>query len=68
MEFNREKAIQALVDNDKDFILNGDGGGLEWLQSILENGHTGYTDQSDTELFQECRARDLPTEQFMDTE
>lgn len=68
MEFNREKAIQALVDNDKDYILNGDGGGLEWLGTILESGHTGYTDQTDTQLFQECVAREVPIDQFMVTE
>lgn len=69
VKFDREKAIQALVDNDKDFILNGDGGGLEWLGTILESGHTGYTDQTDIQLHQECKARDLPVNQYTeDTE
>jgi hypothetical protein len=65
MEFNREKAIEALIDADKDYILNGDGGGLEWLSAILENGHTGYTMQTDTELTQECKERDLPLDHYM---
>lgn len=65
--FNREGAIEALIDNDKDYVLNGDGAGLEWLASILETGHTGYRHQLDYDLLQECLERDIPDERYWTT-
>lgn len=62
--FNREGAIEALVDNDKDYILNGDGGGIEWLENRLELGHTGYRHQLDHELLQDCMERDIPEDRY----
>jgi hypothetical protein len=63
--FNRERAIEALVDNDRDFIFNQDAG-LEWVESILRRGFTGYNDQSDPELHQECLERDIPEFEYFD--
>lgn len=62
--FNREGAIEALVDNDKDYILNGDGGGLEFLHNMLDEGHTGYRHELDHILLQRCIERDIPDHRY----
>lgn len=64
--FNREGAIDALVDSDKDYILNNDGG-LEWLESILKGGHTGYQQLFDAQLVQECMERNIPDSKYWTT-
>lgn len=64
--FNRDRAIDALLDNDRDYIVNGDGGGLEWIESVLRGGFTGYDNMSDPELHQECLERDIPESYFFD--
>lgn len=64
--FNRGKAIESLLDNDRDYILNGDGGGLEWIEWVLRSGFTGYDNFTDDELVQECLERDLPDSHYFD--
>ena len=48
--FNRELAIEALVDNDFDYINNDDGSGMEYLRYRLETGFTGYRQMLNAEL------------------
>lgn len=63
--FNREKAIDALVSNDLDYVENT-GSGREWLESILLRGFVGYEHQSDDRLYQECLERDIPESFYFD--
>jgi hypothetical protein len=56
--FNREKAIQELVDNDFDTVMNSDYG-VELLRSILDSGFKGYRAMSDEELIMELEQRDI---------
>ena len=56
--FNREKAIQELVDNDFDTVMNSDYG-VELLRSILDSGFKGYRAMSDDELIMELDQRDI---------
>jgi hypothetical protein len=56
--FNRERAIQELVDNDFDTIFNSDYG-VELVRSILDSGFKGYRDMSDEELMMELEQRDI---------
>jgi len=56
--FQREQAIQELVDNDFDTIMNSDYG-VELLRSILDSGFTGYRGMTDEELIIELEQRDI---------
>jgi|1048.fasta_scaffold80538_2 hypothetical protein len=47
---DREAAVKWLVNKDFEFINEGDGAGLELLDSILENGFKGYGNYTDEEL------------------
>ena len=47
---DREVAIQWLCQKDFEFITEGDGAGLELLDSILADGFKGYGNYSDKEL------------------
>jgi hypothetical protein len=47
---DREAAVKWLVNKDFEFINEGDGAGLEMLDSILENGFKGYGNYTDEEL------------------
>jgi hypothetical protein len=47
---DREAAIQWLCQKDFKFINEGDGAGLELLDSILEDGFKGYGNYTDREL------------------
>ena len=49
-EADREAAIQWLCQKDFEFINEGDGAGLELLDSILEDGFKGYGNYTDREL------------------
>jgi hypothetical protein len=49
-EADRAVAIQWLCQKDFEFINEGDGAGLEMLDSILENGFKGYGNYTDEEL------------------
>ena len=59
--FNREKAIQELVDNDIDSIMRdaNECGDLSVLAFILEEGFKGYTNYTDEKLMQELTERDI---------
>ena len=59
--WNREKAIQDLVDNDLDTIMRdaNECGDLSVLAYILETGFKGYNNYTDNALLQELRERDL---------
>lgn len=63
--FNREGAIEALVRSDMDYILQGDGGGLELLESVLKYGTKGYDAELDTVLCTECMQRDIPESEYL---
>ena len=63
--FNRQKAIESLIDSDVEYVLNT-GSGLEWLQSTLRHGFQGYDNYTDHELVQECLERDLPDSYYFD--
>ena len=47
---DREEAIQYLCQKDFEFITEGDGAGLELLDSILDSGFKGYGNYTDKEL------------------
>ena len=47
---DREAAIQWLCQKDFEFINEGDGAGLELLDSILKDGFKGYGNYTDREL------------------
>ena len=49
-EADREVAIEYLCERDFDFINEGDGAGLELLDSILDSGFKGYGNYTDREL------------------
>jgi hypothetical protein len=56
--FDRELAIQELVDNDFDTVMNSDYG-VELLRSILDSGFKGYRGMTDEELIMELEQRDI---------
>ena len=56
--FDRELAIQELVDNDFDTVMNSDYG-VELLRSILDSGFKGYRAMTDEELIMELEQRDI---------
>jgi hypothetical protein len=47
---DREAAIRWLCQKDFEFITEGDGAGLELLDSILDSGFKGYGNYTDKEL------------------
>lgn len=47
---DREAAIRWLCQKDFEFITEGDGAGLELLDSILDSGFKGYGNYTDREL------------------
>jgi len=55
--FDREKAIQELVDNDFEYIMSGDGDDI--LESCLTIGFKGYRAMTDEELIMELEQRDI---------
>jgi hypothetical protein len=57
--FNREMAIQELVNDDFTFFMQGNGPGLELLDSYLINGFKGYNNYTDEELISELEDRDI---------
>ena len=59
-EFNREKAIDTLVDNDMTDIENGS---WDFLELILLDGWTGYQEMSDEQLLEELENRGLVEEE-----
>ena len=59
--FNREKAIQELVDNDIDSIIRdyNEMGDASVIAFILEEGFKGYTNYTDEALMTELQERDI---------
>ena len=59
--FDREKAIQDLVDNDIDTIIRdyNEMNDLSVLAYILETGFKGYINYTDEQLMQELLERDI---------
>ena len=53
------KAIDTLVADDYDSIINGSYG--EMLESILIHGFKGYSNYTDEELMNELMERDIST-------
>ena len=60
-EFDREKVIDILIDDDFDTIRNGIilNNDSEYLYDILKDGHIGYDNMLDAELITECEERDI---------
>lgn len=57
--FDREKAINELIDNDFSDIFNlGQNEGAV-LESILRDGFKGYVNMTDEELIMELEQRDI---------
>lgn len=56
-QFDREEAVDYLTESDFQYIINGDGMGLELLRTYLEDGFTGYGNFSDEELKAEIKER-----------
>ena len=59
--WNREKAIQELVDNDIDSIIRdyNEMNDLSVLAYILDDGFKGYRNYTDEQLMQELTERDI---------
>jgi len=59
--WDREKAIQELVDNDIDTIIRdyNEMNDLSVLAYILETGFKGYKNYTDEQLMQELMERDI---------
>lgn len=57
--FDREKAIDTLINDDIDSIMNSHY--IDTLNFILESGFKGYRNFSDDELMQELQERDIST-------
>ena len=56
--FNRDKAINELLDQDLWDILHAEGD--NWiLTAILADGFKGYNNFTDEELMRECEERDI---------
>lgn len=55
--FDREEAIDYLTESDFQYIINGDGMGLELLRNYLEDGFKGYGNFEDEELVAEVKER-----------
>jgi hypothetical protein len=68
MRFNRELAINELIDSDVNYINSTDDGALEYLRSILGNGFTGYYLWEDNDLIQECANRDIPSSRYFESD
>lgn len=68
MKFNREKAINALLDDDintiTECISNRD---FEYLSNILEFGIKGWRDLTDIELHAEALERDIHEDLYFDS-
>jgi hypothetical protein len=54
--FDRDKAIDELINNDMNTIQNDDGW---YLSSLLRSGFKGYEYMTDDELMQELKERDI---------
>jgi hypothetical protein len=54
--FNRDEAIDELINNDMNTIQNDDGW---YLSSLLRSGFKGYEYMTDDELMQELTERDI---------
>ena len=61
MAFDRELAIQELVDNDIDSMLKdyNEMGDCSTLAFILDEGFVGYRSYTDEQLMQELEERDI---------
>ena len=58
--FDREKVIEALIDDDMEYIGSDvSGGGLELLESYLRHGFMGYDHMTNNELVGECDERGM---------
>ena len=55
--FDRDKVIEALINDDFDAIINC--GSYDYLYDILQGGHIGYSNMMDNELIKECEERDI---------
>lgn len=56
--FDRDRAINELVDNDlSDILQHGDDNWI--LSTILLDGFTGYNNYTDEQLMQELQERDI---------
>ena len=62
--FNAGKAVEALIDNDIDTIINGEDFGIDYLESILRNGHNGYESLQVFELVDLLNERGYDLEEF----
>ena len=57
--FDREKVIEALIDDDMEYINSNVSGGLELLESYLRHGFMGYDHMTNNELVGECDERGM---------
>ncbi len=56
MMFDRDNAVDELINNDMNTIQNDDGW---YLSSLLRSGFKGYEFMTDKELMQELQERDI---------
>jgi hypothetical protein len=54
--FDRDEAIEELINNDMNTIQNDDGW---YLSSLLRSGFKGYEYMTNDELIEELHARDI---------
>lgn len=56
-QFDREKAIEVLIEDDMNVII--DCGHDTYLADILHNGFIGYRNLTDNQLVDECEERGI---------
>lgn len=66
--FNREKAVEALIDDDFTTIIDGGDLGYDYLESLLRNGHKGYESLQVFELVDLLNERGYDLEEFFGAE
>ena len=66
--FNREKAVEVLIDDDFTTIMDLGDVGMDHLEMILRNGHRGYESMAAFELVDELNRRAIDLDQFFAVE
>ena len=66
--FNRNLAVDALVDFYIDSISSTNEGEFGFIRDILVNGFSGYDTWEDLELIEECLQRNIPDDYYFESE
>jgi hypothetical protein len=66
--FNRNLAVDALVDFYIDSISSTNEGEFGFIRDILVNGFSGYNTWDDLKLIEECMNSDIPEYLYFESE